>query len=292
MTKKENKKFDNLSQSILTRLSQIENYTKHIHNNFSPPPKLWHLILKRIASFIATACIVIPFTYQINDTLSAKEESLNFKVSTINSLSDTNPTVSYSKSSSDNTYTFSYKIIGDINVYYGTIRDIFLVYKTNNNHEFSETDFYPVTFKNKNKHLNHFIRSIPIIDNFFPKKPLQTISFQQTIIFNSTSQKITKPIYLVLVDRFNNIDISLLSLTGESFIENISNNEHTILSKINKNFIFKNPSLNFYSAQDILKIQNKHSNKNLPLSYKDFINDVSEISSIISEYYFVNKRKG
>lgn len=292
MDKKTEKKFDNLLQSILFRLSSIEDSTKNINNNYKSKKKKWYYLimmssLKWLFTFLLTIFIVIPTTYQINDTLSAKKASLNYEVVNLEPHSTTFGESSYSRDNSDNKYSFNFNISGNFNSYYGIAKNIFLAYTTNEQSEFSEKNLHPVNFKSNNMSFNYITRSIPYINN--SNVPLQTFSFHDNISFILDSSSTTKPVYLIVIDKFNNVDISLILITGDSGITNTSNSPHSVISKINLETLLKKPSLQFYSAQDILKIQNERSSEQLPLAITTFDEISHSLSSIIRKYYSVNE---
>ncbi|MFP7306234.1 hypothetical protein SFC81_01505 [Enterococcus faecalis] len=216
-----------ISSELNSQKQILENIQKKLVHT---TPK-WKLIFKYIMLFFLNIILVIPFTINVEELITTKNNPVSYKISNYSAKPATEAHIRLEEGKD-----FEFKHSIDINIHYkiysGQIKKLYAVYSYDDSDEFDESSFHKLPIETSENNFHKLLFLLPTYTTLANKisilphdLSLSSGSFNTKINFGSYDSTTVKNIYLLNVDPQNNLSIDLLLVTNTSTMQQYDTNE-------------------------------------------------------------------
>lgn len=306
--------YNNKNAYISYSQNFIEPYLKEILDNTKPKKvskitkickwikRIFNPIIKFLISLALALGIMIPITDSYNSILNNKNSVLDYSLNNTLGISATSNIVSNSTSNAEHQeipyphYTYDFDLSISLKINKGDLKAAYFVYG-DYNQALEENNFhkidYTYDFPNYNPALRAVNTGLPIVKDFSHNDYSETININQRIEYfkgKNDSTKFNEPIYLVMIDKNNNISIADVIVAHAEPVIMTTLNEKTVNGKRTENLAVdtRNHPVNLkvYKGTEVLDSQENPVQKNkLWITGNQYSSDSSKIQSIIKNYF-------
>lgn len=285
--------------NIIQQLQKITYESKKLNDKItelktlSTPPSLPKKLFIWVRTTLIALIIVAPITYQLSSIYSSANapisydnidyfESIGTEISPegeikgkVNSGTILNPVTNY-----------NFSIGGEIKLYSGEIKDIYIIY---NEKDDEESSLSPDNFHELKDKKNTGPSKMTIAQAFIPFKQILSehvvyhkTDFALKNIHYQTSNKTLfyKPFYILTVDKKNNISIRLLLIKSKDGVMSISSYANFIYTP---QTLQQSPDYKLFSLPNVLKLSSPEKSYNI--NKKSIEKSVNKIRSIANDFY-------
>ncbi|EME7167163.1 hypothetical protein O2S95_002255 [Enterococcus faecium] len=279
-----NNRYIENTEKIFTEIQDLRSSVKTETPNFKK--KLITCVLSLLIKLVIIVLISLPLSNQIEIMINNKNYLLDYNLS---NYSINSPMQHYQISilpGKENSYQHCFNLNANCYIHEGSIKNLFLVYSQNDKNKFSESDFTNLILENKTTKFHEFmylLSSLKFLHHFMPSLEntyIKKFNFNCKISYGSADKKMKKNLYLLALDKQNNISINILQVTSTAKI-------HAVVSPKSKtggielNTQEEDPSFKLIKSNDLLS--DKFSSQEL----SEIKTDLSSIMDIFNQYIFV-----